>query len=170
MRAGVVALFLVLASAAPAPAHEGSGCNGFGWPVDTEIEWMKATVPATQSGAKLASVPNAAVDLALAPAERVTLPSPPSGKPHGEVKTPHAGFFVIEKVPKAGLYQVSLASPGWIDVIQNGKVLDSSEHSGAKDCPTLQKSVRFQLEEGPATIEMSSVPDSHIKLTIRAAQ
>lgn len=170
MRAGVLALLLSVAFAASTRAHEASGCTGFAWPLGVELEWLKAAVPATPSGTTLVSVPDKAVDLSLAPANTVTLPTPPSGKPEGELVTPHAGFFAIERVAKAGLYQVSLSGPGWVDVIQNGKILPVESETGAQGCPVLEKSTRLKLAEGPATIEMSSVPDGHIKLTIRLAE
>jgi hypothetical protein len=168
MRAGALALLMSLGSVSSAQAHEATACTGFAWPVDTELHWMKAMVPPTPSGAVLSSVPNRAVDLTLGRAERVTLPTPPSGK--SEVPNPQAGFFVIERIPNPGLYQVGLATQGWIDMIQDGKTLPTESESIGKNCSILQKSVRFRLAEGPATIELSSVPDSHIKLTIRAAE
>ena len=77
---------------------------------------------------------------------------------------------MIPKVPKAGLYQITASAEGWIDVIQDGKALASSAHSGRRDCPDVRKSVRFDLQTGAVTIQFSGVDSKFIKLAILPAE
>ncbi len=71
---------------------------------------------------------------------------------------------------KPGLYQVTLSSEGWIDLVQEGKALDSADHSGVKNCPGLRKSVRFSVGAAPVTLQISGAPAASIKVAIRPVE
>ena len=71
---------------------------------------------------------------------------------------------------KAGVYQVTLSGEGWIDLVQNGAALDSADHSGAKNCPGLRKSVRFNVGAAPVALQVSGVPGDSIKVAIRPVE
>jgi hypothetical protein len=162
------ACLALLLCAAGARAGE---CTGFGWPVDVELGWMKASgLAATPSGARFAEPPERALELALAPSESAKLPVAPSGAPQVAPPKAHAGFVVITRIPTAGVYQVSLSGPAWIDVVQSGSPLPAQEHTSVKDCAVIHKSVRFALQPGPATLEVSSAPGDRIRLAIRRAE
>ncbi|CCB67853.1 conserved protein of unknown function [Hyphomicrobium sp. MC1] len=161
----------MLAIVSPAPAAETGGCNSFAWSLATELKWMKASdSEAVKSGAKLPQPPAKAMSLALEPMSAVSFPVAPTGrlKPQGEA---YGGVVTFDSPSSApGAYQFSLEAPAWIDVIQNGKALKSTAHSGKTDCDGVRKSVRFDLDPGPFTVEISNVKKDAIKFTIRQAE
>jgi hypothetical protein len=171
-RAVRIAALVTLCCVAAARAR-GAGadpCAGSEWPLDVELGWMKASgIETLQSGAKLPAVPSKAFALALAPSASVALPAPPSGKPHGEAAQTYAGFVTIAEIPEAGLYQVSISGAGWIDVVQNGAVVATAADTSMHGCPTLAKSLRFQLAKGPASVQFSSVPTTLLQFAVRRA-
>ena len=68
---------------------------------------------------------------------------------------------------RPGAYQVTLSGEGWIDLVQNSAALDSTDHSGAKNCPGLRKSVRFKVGAAPVTLQISGSPTNSIKIATR---
>ena len=69
-----------------------------------------------------------------------------------------------------GLYQVTIETAGWVDVVQNGKALRSSAHTGKVDCDDVRKSVRFDTGSGPFSIELSGFAKDALKFAIRRAE
>ena len=59
---------------------------------------------------------------------------------------------------KPGVYQVTLSSVGWVDVVQNGAALPVTGHTGMKDCAAIRKSVRFEIGSGPFSVQLSGIP------------
>lgn len=154
-----------------APAAGTGGCDSFEWRVKTELEWMaSADAEAVTSGATLAAPPGKAIAIALQPMAAVTFAVPSSGKPKGDPAKSFAGVVTFDGVETPGLYQVSLSSAGWIDVVQNGKALDAQAHTGKSDCEGLRKSVRFKIESGPFAVQLSGVPNATIKVVLRPAE
>jgi hypothetical protein len=165
------AVLAAVATFAGPAAAEDKPCSGFQWPVDQELAWMAAADPqAARAGDQLDSLPSKAVLVTLDPAATAKLNIPPSGKPHHVADQTFAGLVSFAGSQKASLYQISLETPGWIDVIQNGAGLKSSAHTGMMDCPALHKSVRFEIAPGPFSIQLSSMPSAQAKLTIRAVE
>lgn len=159
---------LVISS--PAPAAETGGCSSFTWPITTELKWMKADSQDVASGAKLSTPPEKAMKLALEPMSAVTFPVAPTGrrKPEGEA---YGGIVHFDSPSSApGSYQVSMDVAGWVDVIQDGKALKSSAHNGKTDCDGVRKSVRFNLDPGPFTVEFSNLKKDSLKFTIRQSE
>lgn len=168
LSAAVCAVALV--TSPQAFAAETGGCNSFTWPITTELKWMKADSQDVASGGKLPSPPEKAMKLALEPMSAVTFPVAPTGryKPKGEA---YGGVVTFDSPSSApGAYQFSLEAPAWIDVIQDGKALKPTAHSGKTDCEGIRKSVRFNLDPGPFTVEISDVKKDAIKFTIRQAE
>jgi hypothetical protein len=158
----------VAALMAPLTAHadENGGCEDFAWPVKTELQWMKAAdSEAVTSGAKLQEAPAKAITLSLLPMDKVAFPVAPTSRK--KQATANGGFITFDNIGEPGTYQVSLATRGWIDVIQDGKPLKSSAHTGKSECDGVRKSVRFPITPGPVVIEISGVEKESIKLTIR---
>ena len=63
------------------------------------------------------------------------------------------------------------ADEGWVDVSQDGRTtLKSSAHSGKAGCPGVRKSLRFALNAGKVTIEISRAPGPQIKLGLLKAE
>lgn len=162
---------LVLAAATTGFAAETGGCDSFPWSIKTELQWMKASASeAVKSGAKLAEPPAKAIALSLQPMSAVTFPVAPTGKkkPEGDV---YGGFVNFESPSSApGLYQVTLESGGWVDVVQDGNALKPTAHSGKSDCNGVRKTLRFNLESGPFTVQFSNLKKDSIKFVIRQAE
>ena len=135
--------------AAPKGAPEkgmSGGCESFKWPLDKERAAFDDTaLEKTASGAARGPLKEQSFALALLPTKDVAFTVPPARK-----KDDGFGALVAFAAPeKPGVYQVTLSSEGWIDLVQEGKVLGASDHSGAKNCPGLRKSVRFMLGAAP---------------------
>jgi hypothetical protein len=164
-------VFAVLAGVqGSANAAGPGGCDAFDWPLATELAWMVAADPLDAvSGGTVASLPEKAIALSLQPEAQTKLAVPASGKPKSVPDRPFAGTVTVASLAKGGVYQVTLSGPGWIDVIQDGQVAGSVSHTGKADCPSIRKSVRFELKPGPVTLQVTSVPAESIRITIRPA-
>ena len=146
-----------------AQAAEPSGCDKFKWPIAHEQSALSAPlVPRLESGALLAF--DAAASVHLAPLSEAKLEMPPERSP--KASPSYAGAVKLNAPGAAGTYKVSLSGEGWIDVIQDGRFVKSVGFSGALDCPSLRKSVKFPLEAKPLTIQLSDVKGADISLIV----
>jgi len=154
---------------ATANAAEGSGCAAFKWPVEREQAiFLGKDMQDALSGSTVAALPKGGISLSLLNAADVKFTLPPAGRPKdGAVK---GAVLNIGTIAKAGAYQVTLSSEAWIDLIQAGKFVGSTDHSGAKDCPGLRKIVRFNLTEGPLVVQISTAAVDSLKLAILPVQ
>lgn len=154
-----------------ASADETGGCEDFAWPVKTELQWMKAAdSEAVTSGAKLQAPPAKAITLSLQPMDKVAFPVTPTSRKKQPGTSHNGGVISFDGFGEPGTYQLSLSARGWIDVIQDGKPLKSSAHTGKSECDGVRKSVRFPIQSGPVVIEISGVAKESIKLVIRRAE
>lgn len=161
---------LSAALASPVYAADEKACD-FLWPLATEISWFEAdTSEQVASGGTLADLPqDKAIALALKPAAEADLPVKPTSTPKPGDDKKFGGRVTIEKFAEPGAYQVAISDSGWLDVIQNGVPLEAIAHTGSHDCKKLRKSVRFEVGEGPVSIQVSGVPGNSIKIAIRPA-
>jgi len=152
-----------------AAAAEGTGCAAFKWPVNKEQAlFADKSIQAAQSGMTLPTLPQGGIALALTDTGDVKFAMPPAGKPKdGAVK---AAVLSIGTVPKAGTYQVTLSGEAWIDIIQDGKFVDSADHSGATGCDAVRKIVRFDLAAGPLEVQVSRASAASLNLAIEPVQ
>ena len=167
--AAAVATALAFAPGKPASAEDISACDQFTWPVKREQALFGSKdLQHVASGATLASFPDRGIALELQPHDSVAYALPPGRQP--KIANSSGGFVVVSNVPKAGQYQITASAEGWVDVIQDGKPLSSMAHSGRRDCPDVRKSVRFDLQSGAVTIQVSGVDLKLIKLAILPAE
>src|SRR5262249_22652261 len=122
------------------------------------------------SGAALGKLANQALELTLKPVAEVKFAVPPGGKPETGTAPTYGGILNFEAPAKPGLYQVTLSSGGWIDMLQGGKALPAAGHTGAKDCQGVRKSVRFTLQAAPVIVQISGVYSNSIKVAVRPAE
>ncbi|WP_020187173.1 hypothetical protein [Methylopila sp. 73B] len=163
MRASTLPLALVAALAAlPALAAETGGCGAFAWPIEPD-KALLAAAPVGDSGGRLDLTRPAAVRLVLTNAAKAGFELPP-----GRPAAPAAPAGVLRFEAKAGLHQITTTERVWIDVVQAGKRLDEAGFSGVLDCEGARKSVRFQLQEGPATIQISGSPSRTVGIAVTA--
>jgi hypothetical protein len=175
-----ISLALVVPAALAQDAHEhhapaksppadgmSGGCESFKWPLDKERAAFDATaLEKAASGVARGPLKEQVFALALVPAKDVAFAIPPAKK-----KADGFGGLVAFAAPeKPGVYQVTLSGEGWIDLVQEGKALGASDHSGAKNCPGLRKSVRFMLGAAPVVLQISNAVADTIKVGIRPVE
>lgn len=165
-----LAFAAVLYAAAPARAAA-DGCADLDWPLDTEqAAFSAASIPAVASGATLEPQAAAAFELTLAREGSVDLPVAPSGRSKAEGRELYAGFVTVAGGAGPLIVQVTLADDGWIEVVQGGKALDATAHTGSKNCPGIRKSVHFDVTAGSFAVQVSGVPRDRIKISVRPAE
>ena len=145
-----------------AQAQEPSGCDKFKWPLAHERSALSAPTARLEPGARLAF--DAAASVHLAPLAEAKLEMPPERAP--KASPSYAGAVKLNAPGAAGTYKVSLSGEGWIDVIQEGRLVKPVAFSGALDCQGLRKSVKFPLEAKPVTIQLSDVKAPDISLIV----
>ena len=162
LAAGLVALSVNTVMAEDAPA-----CASFAWSVARErAAFGVPDLPMLASGSALSGDAGAA-QLTLKPVAGIALPVPSEKA----VKPDTFASFVTATVPVAGTYQVTLSNEAWIDVSQDGRsTLKPTAHSGKAGCPDVRKSVRFMLDVGAVTIEISRASSPQIKLDFLRAE
>jgi len=143
---------IALLAATPAFAQEPVGCDKFKWPIDSERALL-ASPSQMASGTQMPQSLATAVTVALIPYADAKLPVLPSRPP--KTAGSFAGFINAPAVPSPGTYRVTLSALAWIDVIQNGHILQSTAFSSASGCPGIAKSVKFELTAAPFVVELS---------------
>jgi hypothetical protein len=144
-------LCIALLISAPAFAQEPVGCDKFKWPMQRERMMLSAPVPIPDGG-NIRQPLAAAYLLTPASYDAAKLPMPPTRAPKAGS---NAVAVVVAGVPKPGTYKISLTDGAWIDVFQNGKDVKAGEFSGVHGCEGIRKSVKFDLAEGPFTIQLT---------------
>lgn len=90
-------------------------------------------------------------EVALKPTAEVRYATPPAKAPAAGT----SGGIVSFAVAKAGTYRVALGAGAWIDVVQNGQVVASTDHGHIDDCSGLKKRVDFMLQPGSVTLQIA---------------
>ncbi len=166
-RGRVVLVAACLAAPGLAAADEPTGCNAFRWPIEHERAALAAAtqLPVANGGALRY---DAALTLELAPFAEAGLPHPPERAP--KAAPSFAGHFTLPVPPKPGVYKVTLASEGWIDVIDHGVFLHPKGFSGALGCEGARKSVKFDLPARPFDVQFSNVKDANIAVIVTPSE
>jgi hypothetical protein len=158
-----LAVALVAAPPGRATADDPSGCAAFKWPIERERAALAAAgKPAIANGGALAY--DQVVTLKLASLAEAGLPHPPERAPQSAHS--FAGHFTLAAPAKPGTYLITLASYGWIDVVDNGAFLHPMAFSGTVGCEGARKSVRFDLPARPLDIQLSGVKDAEIGVIV----
>src|SRR6516162_2277043 len=105
-------------------AQDRPACEQFEWSIKREqaLFGTPAVNPAA-SGSKLDSI-GGSFTLELQPHASVSLVLPPERQPKSADS--FSGVISFANVPKAGLYQITLSTEAWIDVIQDGQAVKST--------------------------------------------
>jgi hypothetical protein len=162
-------LVAVALIAAPglAQAQEGSGCDGFKWPLDRErtalVRPDKASLP--NGGALPYDV---AMTLELQPLSDAGLPKAPERAPRSA--SAFAGHFTLAAPAKPGAYRLTISSEGWVDVLDGGAYLHPVAFTGSKGCEGARKSVKFDLPGRPLALQFSGVPKDQISVIVSPEQ
>jgi len=162
-----LAVWLLGAALAVAPglaaADEPTGCDAFKWPLDRERAALASPGKlAVANGGALTT--DAAASLELAPLAEAGLPQAPERASRSPQS--YAGHFALAAPAKAGIYKITIASEGWIDVIDGGQFLRPKAFSGVLGCEGARKSVKFDLPARPLDIQLSGVRNGEISLIV----
>ncbi|HMN73567.1 MAG TPA: hypothetical protein PKA55_17030 [Rhodoblastus sp.] len=164
---------MILAAAAglfavsPARSEE-AACSSFDWPLAREFQLLSTPDLAGIESGGAVKAGGPAMVVKLRPMAEIAFVMPPERQP----RRPDASGAVVkvESLSAAGLYQVTLSDEAWLDVIQDGRRLKSIAFSGRRGCPGMRKSVRFQLQAAPATIQISGAAGDRIGLALTTAE
>ncbi len=149
-----------------AAADQPTGCGAFRWPLETELAALVATgKPTVANGGALAYA--SAQTLRLATFADAGLPHAPERAPKGDPS--FAGHFSLGAPAKPGIYKITLASDGWVDVIDNGVFLHPKAFSTVRGCESARKSVKFDLPGRPVDVQLSNVRDPSIAVIVTPA-
>jgi hypothetical protein len=152
--------------ATAAHAGEAPACAEFKWPLAVERSWFEAAnSKELHSGAEVDEVVDGAFRMALKPTTKVAFVMLPGGKQKPD--KPLGAVLTFGAVPMPGTYQVTLSEEAWIDVVQGFAYRPSIEFSDVNGCPGLRKSVRFEFESAPLTLQLSSASAPSLKVAIK---
>ncbi len=153
-------LALTVASA-PTRAEEPVGCDKFKWPVIREQAALAAADKQSIAPDGVLAA-GAAATVHLAPVEQAHFALEPQRAPSSGSNAAVLKFTA----PAAGVYTVSLSAGAWIDVIQDGAALKPLAFSGARECPHIRKSLKFQMAPQEAVIQISNANEAEISVVV----
>jgi hypothetical protein len=130
-----------------AAVHEGvGGCDSFSWDVSHELDVLGKPAKAIAAGTDGKKPVHLDLDqhysVKLAPQSSVRFAVEPAKAMSGDGA--QAGVFSFH-TPKAGRYRVSLTTPHWLDVIDGGLIVVSSDFQTQLGCEKVHKIVQFEL-------------------------
>jgi hypothetical protein len=164
-------VMLALSAAAAGAVAQDDPCAKFSWNVDHERALFAGAPQIIAAGHDAASAPQLQPDrlyqLQLAAAGQVALALPPGKKPASD--SSYAGLARVS-LQQPGSYRISLDQPAWIDLVTNGKMIDSAAFQGRPGCLAPHKIVEYSLPAGrELLLQLSGAPGADIRLTITAA-
>lgn len=161
-------VLLTAAAALSSGAWAADACSSFKWNVAREVQ-LFATAPTTVSastdGAKAPQIRTSTLyALELQPQNEVRYVAPPSKPMLGDGAF---GGLVKFKVAAAGQYRVAIDSGFWLDVVHDGKPLQSVDFNGSRDCAGPRKIVVYELPAGAElTLQMAQATDKAARLSV----
>jgi hypothetical protein len=161
-------LLLALAVAAQSAIADQDPCAGFSWNVARERALFAAAPQSIAAGRELRSspllAPNRLYELQLADQGQVTMLLAPGKKSVSDAA--YAGLARLQ-LPQAGSYRISINQPAWIDVLADGKMIDSSGFQGRPGCVAPHKIVQFALPAGPELVlQFSAAAAASLRVAI----
>jgi hypothetical protein len=154
----------VVAFAVTAPAH--ADCNQFKWNISNELAWFSNNPAPVASGGRIPSF-EAGYVVTLAKLNATKFDVQPARMPSADT---FAAVLELPTIEKSESFQVTLSDEAWIDIVQNGTSINSTDFSGQKDCSGVRKTVRFRLEKGSATLQLSNASKDSLKVAVRPVE
>ena len=158
----VVCLLALAVSALPLRAEEPSGCDKFKWPIARQQAALASQDKAAVADGGALAV-GTARKVSLAPIEKVHFPQAPERPP---APATYAAVLTLAIPPAAGVYTVSLSAGAWVDVYEDGAALRPLAFSGARDCPNIRKTLKFQLAAKTTVIQISNAAAPEISIVV----
>ncbi len=167
---------MVMASAsAPAFAAQHAGapasasvCGGFKWDIADVVALFSTQAEVVKAGTDPATTPIAAASRLLAldlPVQDAVQFAAPVGKVM-LADGAHAGMLRFTP-PASGAWLVALDQGAWIDVVADGKRVESVDFSGSEACRAPRKTVLYHLQAGvPYVVQFSAVEGPRMQVVI----
>lgn len=76
------------------------------------------------------------------------------------------GGAIAFDVAEPGTYRVALEHKGWIDVVEDGRSLESSSHGHGPACTGIRKIVDFRLKRGRHVLRLSKLAEDEVRVLI----
>jgi hypothetical protein len=150
----------VFALAARPASAAAADCDAGKWPLSAVQKHFGGTLPALATGDAMPALgAPALVNLALQ--SDVAFPHPPART--GKADPAYAAVIKLGAQP-AGAYLVTVSGGAWIDVAENNDLAKPSGLIRPKDCPGVDKSIRFKTSGGPLSIQISGSYAKSIKV------
>jgi hypothetical protein len=162
------AAVLALGLAAAAALAQEDPCARFSWNIERERALFAGAPQAVAAGRDATATPLLAPDrlyqVQLGSASQVTLLLPPGRKTGTDGA--YAGMARI-RLQQPGAYRISVDQPLWIDVVADGKMIDSADFQGRPGCLAPHKIVQYSLPGGrELLLQLSGAPGPLARLTI----
>jgi hypothetical protein len=81
----------------------------------------------------------------------------------------HAAVVKLGPEP-AAVYQVTTSSGAWVDLAENNDLVKSSGYERVKDCPGVDKVIRFKTAGGPLAVQISGSYAKTIKIAVERVE
>lgn len=143
-----------------------SGCDAGKWPLSATQARFAGTLPALASGEALPAL-GAPVLVNLAAQSDVAFAHAPGRA--AKAKPAYAAIIKLGAEP-AATYQITVSGGAWVDLVENGELVKQSGYVRSKDCPGVDKSIRFTTDGGPLTLQISGAYDRTIKVEAARAE
>jgi hypothetical protein len=159
---------LGLFASGAAGAHAEPLCNGFEWDVSKELALFAQSASRVAAGRNPATAPAIAIDrlyeFDLTPQDQVEFALAPGKKMLTDGA--NAGLVAL-RVAAPGLYRVSVDVPFWIDVAEDGKLVEARDFQGQQSCNAPHKIVEFELSAGKTLIiQVSGSVKASVRLSV----
>jgi molybdate transport system substrate-binding protein len=143
-------------------------CNGFRFDVSKELKLFGGTPGAARAAVNAATATlidlNQVYAVTLSNQREVTFAKKPTKATVADGS--HAGLLRIV-APRSKTIRVAAAEAAWLDVIADGKLIESTRHAGSGDCKALRKVVEFSVAPNqPVVIQVSGSTEAQIKLAV----
>ncbi len=157
------------AAGTAAEAKDIAACAAFKWPIDKErAAFENPDLEKLSSGTSKGPWGEQVFALQLKPAKDIAFPIPLPDK-----KNPpntFGGTLSFAAPAAAGPYQITISNHSWIELVQDGAALKPVDHSGAKGCDGVRKSIRFNIGAAPVTLQVSGSTDETVNVSIRPVE
>jgi len=157
------------AAGTAAEAKDMAACAAFKWPIDKErAAFENPDLEKLSSDTSKGPWGKQAFALQLKPAKDIAFPIPLPDK-----KNPpntFGGTLSFAAPAAAGPYQITISNHSWIELVQDGAALKPVDHSGAKGCDGIRKSIRFNIGAAPVTLQVSGSTDETVNVSIRPVE
>jgi hypothetical protein len=161
-------LWLLLAVGAPCAAAE-DPCGEFAWDVRHERALFSQSPTVLTTAGSNNTTPAVAADrlyeLRLLPAAQVSFVVAPLG--HHSKSADTYGGLVQLRLPSAGTWRISLSEPDWVDLVNDGVVLQTRDFQGRHGCNAPHKILRYELPADRAlTLQLSGARAAVVRLVV----